>query len=211
MLKLLLVVFLVSISLDCVADANSQKPHRTLEFFGEVYEPTDEKWETYYGSRNMLAASMSSAFRFFNVFDLGISVSYAKDRGKGVLPLSQLSAGDVTYEVAPVELFLLLRARFSSRQWVVPYAGGGYTRLFYRQTIDDEGYARGSVNGIHARAGVQFLLDPLDQFAANTIYENFGVINSYLVFEGKYTKAEAGNPVTQLGGLSYKAGIMVEY
>ncbi|MDH3325084.1 MAG: hypothetical protein OEM38_00030 [Gammaproteobacteria bacterium] len=188
-----------------------KSPKYTMELQAGVYEPEDKDWESYYGSKNMLEGSFSFAYRIFSVFDVGSSVSFGQDKGTGVLPLSQLSAGVVAYEILPVDFYVVLRARFTERQWVVPYAGGGYTRFFYRQSIDGEGYARGSVDGLHARAGLQILLDPLDQSSAKTIFSNYGIINSYLIFEGKITKAEAGTPAINLGGTSYRAGIMVEY
>ena len=193
------------------ADSTSKTPEFTFELQGGTYQPADENWESYYGSSSMLEMSMSFAYRVFSVLDLGTSISFGQDKGVGVLPLSQLRAGNVSYEMMPIDFYAVLRARFSHRQWIVPYAGGGYTRFFYRQSIDGEGFARGSVNALHARAGLQFLLDPLEPDAARGIYQNYGVINSYLVLEGKMIKAEAGTPVVNLGGISYRMGFLVEY
>ncbi|MDH5258231.1 MAG: MXAN_2562 family outer membrane beta-barrel protein [Gammaproteobacteria bacterium] len=214
MLRLAVLFLLLSGSLFSTllfADSVRKSPDFTFELQGGVYEPEDEKWESYYGSKRMLEMSMSFAYRFFSVVDIGTSFSFGQDKGKGVLPLSQLRSGTVSYEIFPVDIFAVLRARFSDRQWIVPYAGGGYTRFFYRQSIDGEGYARGSVDGLHAKAGLQFLLDPLEPESAKNMYSNYGVINSYLVFEGKITKAQAGTPAVKLGGTSYRVGILVEY
>ena len=193
------------------AENISKSPSFSYEMMAGIYQPDDENWTSYYGSKKMSEVALSVAYRFFSVIDLGVSIGYGKDRGKGVLPISGLKDGDVTYEIMPMDFYLLLRGRFAAGQWVVPYVGGGYTRFFYRQSIDDQGYSKGSVNGLHLRAGLQFLLDPFDEQAAREIYKNYGVVNSYIVIEGKMTKAEAGSPALNIGGTSFRLGIMVEY
>lgn len=154
----------------------------------------------------------SVAYRLLHVLDLGMSVDYGQDRGTGKLPLSGLNAGEVTYRAVPVELFAVLRLRFAEGQWLVPYGGGGYTRFAYHQSIaGQDSSTRGSVNGYHARAGVQLLLDVLDQSSAKDMLRNYGAINSYLYFELKRSRAEAGSPVVQLGGYTAKSGLMIEF
>ena len=59
------------------------------------------------------------------------------------------------------------RGVFSENQWLIPYAGGGWTRMFYREEVTDQACARGYANGYHARAGVQLVLDGLDPNAAH--------------------------------------------
>jgi len=196
---------------ETIVHSPASAPRYTLELQGGLYQPKDDDWEHHYGSKRMMEMSVSLAYRFFSVLDLGTSASYGRDHGIGVLPLSQLDSGSVIYEILPIDFYAVLRARFSHNQWIVPYAGGGYTRFFYRQSIDGEGYSRGSVNALHARAGLQFLLDPLEPLSARTIYANYGVVNSYLILEGKMTRAFAGQPQIDIGGYSYRAGIMVEY
>ena len=210
MLRILSIVLLL-FSSTLHAGNISKPPGFTYEMIAGIYQPDDENWASYYGSQKMPEAAYSLAYRVFSVIDFGMSIGYGKDKGKGRLPISGLKDGDVTYEIMPVDFYLLLRGRFAAGQWVVPYAGGGYTRFFYRQSIDNQGYSKGSVNGLHVRAGLQFLLDPLDKQAAREIYKNYGVINSYFIVEAKKTKAEAGSPALDIGGTSFRTGIMVEY
>ena len=188
-----------------------QSPSYTFELQGGLYQPTDENWESYYGSKNMMEMGVSFAYRIFSVLDIGTSASFGQDNGTGRLPISQISSGKVSYEVLPIDVYAVLRLRFSDRQWIVPFAGGGYTRFFYRQSVDEKGYARGSVDALHARAGLQILLDPLDGSSARDMFQTYGVLNSYLVLEGKMVKAQAGEPAIDLGGVSYRMGILLEY
>ena len=65
----------------------------------------------------------------------------------------------MAYGIAPVNIFILLRGVLDEDQWVVPYAGGGFTRLYYKEKIESQGTVNGSVDGYHVRGGLQFLLD----------------------------------------------------
>jgi len=190
-------------------NANNASPKWTMEFYAGAFEPEDENWSTYYGSSKMPQVGFSIAYRIFNVLDIGTNISYGRDQGKGDLPLNNLIAGDVVHEMLPVELYLLFRARFTEGQWLVPYVGGGYTRFAYRQEVKGQDTVKGSVDGNHFRAGLQFLLDPLDEKSAQEIYRGFGVINSYLYLEYKQTEAEADK--IKIGGTSYNMGLMLEF
>jgi len=199
-----------------VTQAAQDQPRWTLEMNAGLFEPEDKNWSTYYGSERMIAVGGSVAYRLLYVLDLGMSVDYAQDRGTGNLPISGLQSGRVTYRKLPVDLFAVLRLRFTEGQWLVPYAGGGYTRFAYHLTVSGQDTTRGSVNGYHARAGLQLLLDPLDKSAAKEMYSSFGAINSYLYFEVKRSRAEvnsaiSGDPKFQMGGYSFKSGLMVEF
>jgi len=206
------------IAFSSIAVAAKDKPRWTLELNAELFEPRLSRWEETYGSKRMPVVGGSIAYRLLNVLDLGMSVNYGQERGNGYLPLSGLESGKVTHHMLPVELFGLLRLRFTENQWIVPYAGGGYTRFAYYQTIAGQDSNRGSVNGYHARVGLQLLLDPLDIAAENDMKASYGAINSYLFFEVKGTDAVVetvdgnGNAAKhQLGGYSYKSGLMVEF
>jgi len=198
-------------ALSLQAASARQSPSYSFELQGGFYQPADPNWASYYGSPNMLEMNVTVAKRFMRVIDVGISTSFAQDMGKGRLPESQLLAGEVSYEIFPLDFFAVLRLGFSDKQWVVPYAGGGYTRFFYRQSVDGVGYARGSVDAMHAKAGLQLLLDVLEPRAARKMLVNYGVLNSYFLLEGKIVRAQVGEPVTNLGGISYRLGILLEY
>ncbi|MDX1810783.1 MAG: hypothetical protein R3240_02470 [Gammaproteobacteria bacterium] len=191
--------------------ALAKSPSYTFEATGGLFFPSDKNWADYYGNDRMLEASMSFSRRLFYVLDLGMSFNYGKDRGTAVLKSSGTKTGNVTYQILPVDLFAVFRARFGENQWVVPYAGIGYTRFNYRQEIEGETDTQGAVNGRIYRAGLQILLDPLERGAAHDMYANYGVINSYLLLEAKHTSATVDSTGASLGGRSYRIGFLLEY
>jgi hypothetical protein len=152
--------------------------------------------------------------------EVGIEGGYIRDKGQGLAPIhtanagSPVFAGEVKYEVFPLSAFLLVRGVFSERQWIVPYIGGGWTRMYCREKIKDQTTVRDSVDGRFGKAGLQFLLDGLDQSAANSFYLDSGVIHTYFFLEAQRSRAMidtvTGESVN-LGGTSYLAGLLFEF
>ena len=145
---------------------------------------------------------------------MGVEGGYIRDKGLGFAPVHNVSAGSVTYELFPLQAFVLIRGVFSEKQWLIPYIGGGWTRMYYREKIEFQGSVKGFADGSHGRAGLQFLLDGLDQSAANSFYLEHGVMHTYLFFEAQRTRAMidtvTGESVN-LGGTSYLAGLLFEF
>lgn len=185
-------------------------PSWTYEASGGFYYTNDEDWESRYGENRIIEVSGSVAKRIFSVIDLGISFNYGIDKGTGIGSVSGGTGDPTTHEMLLADAFLILRARFTEGQWIVPYAGGGYTRYHYRQTVEGGKRTQGAEEGEHLRGGLQFLLDNLDKASSREIRKYWGVINSYFVLEARKTIVESDNGV-DLGGTSYKAGVLLEF
>jgi hypothetical protein len=100
----------------------------------------------------------------------------------------------------------------SEDQLVVPFAGGGYNHIFFRQSLEGKETVKGDRFGYHARMGLQLLLDWLDSGAADTFDLDWGVKNSYLVFEAQYRRVDDfGSESIDLGGWSYMGGLLFEF
>jgi hypothetical protein len=41
--------------------------------------------------------------------------------------------GEVDYDLYPVNVFVLVRGVINENQWLVPYIGGGWTRMYYHE------------------------------------------------------------------------------
>jgi len=202
---ILLIVFFVP-AIVHAADPILEPPHWSLEVKGGTFAPALADWATYYGKRSMPELAGSLAYKLIRQVDIGISVGYAKDKGHAVA-----SAGNVTYEIVPVNLFILLRGVVSEDQWVVPYAGGGFTRLYYKEKIESQGTVNGSVDGYHVRGGLQFPLDSLDEKAANRMFQDYGIHHTYLIGEVEYTHAVVRSVSVNLGGTAYLFGFLFEF
>jgi hypothetical protein len=193
------------------ADPLLERPHWSLEIKGGTFTPALSDWAQYYEKKSIKMFEGSLAYKPIRQIDIGISGGYGQAKGKAFAPLHNAAAGNVTYKIAPLSFFVLLRGVVSENQWIVPYAGGGFTRLYYAEEVEGQDTIDGSVDGYHARGGLQFLLDVLDQGAANNMYMDYGIHHTYLFFEAEYTHAVVRSVSVNLGGTAYLGGLLFEF
>ena len=208
---------LLLIMIPLAAQAAEPLPERSrwsLELKGGVFIPAIDNWATYYGRRDTSEFGGSLAYKIFKQIEIGVEGTYISDKGKGSAPLHNTVAGSVTYKLAPLNVFLLARGRFRDNQWLVPYAGGGWTRMYYKEEVQYQGTVRGSTDGYHWRAGLQFVLDGGDPRAASNLYQEYGIMHSSLFFETRVIRAtidDLTGTSVDLGGTSWLAGLLFEF
>jgi len=203
--------FIMLLVMPVVVPAAEPIPHWSLEIKGGYFYPDIENWKTFYGDDKTWHYAGSLAYKVLRQVEVGVETGIIKDRGQAYAPLNGIVTGNVVYELVPVNVFVLVRGVFSEKQWLVPYAGGGWTRMYYQEKIEDQATVRGSVNGFHGRAGLQFLLDGIDPRAANNMFIDYGINHTYLFGEVQVTHATVGTPSINLGGTSYLAGFLFEF
>jgi hypothetical protein len=210
---ILVLVLLILPSVLRAAEPPAERPHWSLEVKLGDFMPDIENWKDHYG-RYTVEYGGSLAYKIFRQLEIGIGGNYIKDRGQGFAPLHNMSTGSVKYELYPAHAFVLFRGVFNEHQWLVPYVGGGWTRMFYREEVVGQNVARGTADGYHTRAGLQILLDGLDPSAANSFFLDYGVDHTYLFLEAESTHVTvddvSGNSVN-LGGTSFLGGLLFEF
>lgn len=210
----LLFLFSVINPLAAHAEKDAIVPNWSLEVKGGYFFPEIPDWSTYYGDDKTWQIAASLAYKLIRQIEIGIDVGKIEDRGSGYAPTNDMVAGRVIYQLYPVNAFALVRGVFSEDQWLVPYVGGGFTMIYYREKIEGQGYIRGSETGYHARAGLQLLLDNTDAKAADAFYRDYGIIHTYLFFEAQKTRVmvntDAGTAL-DIGGISYLGGLLFEF
>jgi hypothetical protein len=215
--KIILGVMLFSIMMSNSARAAEpalERPHWSLELKGGVFIPDIDNWATYYGRREISEYGGSLAYKITQQIEVGLEGSYIKDKGQGLAPLHGIVTGDVTYELAPLNVFVLVRAVFRDNQVLIPYAGGGWTRMYYREKVQYQGDIKGSTDGYHARAGLQLVLDSMDPRAASNMYMDYGVFRTSLFFEARHIRAmitDLNGTSVNLGGTSWLGGLLFEF
>lgn len=193
------------------ADTVLDRAHWSLEIKGGTFAPALDNWALYYGKRSMPAYEGSLAYKLLRQVEVGVGVGSARDKGQALAPLHETMSGQVTYELYPLNVFVLLRGIISEDQWIVPYIGGGWTRMYYREKVQEQETVRGSADGYHFRGGLQFALDGLDQSAANSMYMDYGVYHTYFFVEAERTKANVKAASVDLGGDAYLMGLLFEF
>ena len=202
------------------AGPDQERPHWSLEVKGGLFEPDIPNWKEFYGKSTTSELAGAFAYKITRRVELGIEGGYAWASGQGLAPLhsqiagSPVFAGHVDYKLYPLSAFILARGVFNEKQVVVPYIGGGWTRMYYEEKTDFQGTIKGHADGYHGRAGLQFLLDGIDESATNSFYEDYGVFHTYFFMEAEYSRVMAetvndGN--VNLGGTSWLAGLLFEF
>jgi hypothetical protein len=197
-----------------------RRPHWSLELKGGYFYPDIENWKATYGSDRTTHLAGSLAYKILRQLEVGIEGGYISDKGQGLAPIHTQQAGvpvlggSVKYDLAPLQAFVLLRGVFSENQVIVPYVGGGWTRMYYREKVENQPTARGSTDGYHGRAGIQILLDNIDPEASGKFYLDYGVDHTYFFIEAQSIHANVNdvNGVSvNLGGTSYLVGLLFEF
>lgn len=191
------------------AEESVASPRWTIEFKDGQFQPTLSDWDRYYGSDSMHQFVAALGFMPLRALQIGGEVGYSYDIGQGTLPSSGALGGEVKYTLMPVHVYLLLRGAFTERQWLIPYVGGGWTYLYYKQKVVSQLETKGHADGWNARAGLQLLVNSWDPSAAVDIKNSFGVQYTYLTLEVQKFSAKVDG--TELGGESYLLGMRFEY
>lgn len=207
-LILIIVLFLLPVAA-FAADQVLEDPRWSLELKGGTFAPALDNWATYYGKKDMPSYGGALAFKPIRWIEVGVEATLMSDEGQSYAPGHGTLSGNVTYKLYPVNVFVLARGVISEGQWLVPYIGGGFTRMYYEQTIEGQDAISGYVDGYHVRGGLQLLLDAMDQRAANDMFKDYGVFHTYLFFEAERTKAKID--AIDIGGTSYMMGLLFEF
>lgn len=186
-----------------------QPPRWSLQIKGGDFEPDLDEWQTFFGEETADEIGMAFAYKLKRWLEVGVAVDYIRDKGTGRLPLNDGVGGSVTYNLFPVHAYVLLRGIFHENQRIVPYIGGGFTRAYYRQKIDNQASRRGDADGEHTRAGLQILLDWVDRDGASGLQSEAGINNTYLILEVRKFSAELED--IELGGESAMIGLLFEF
>jgi hypothetical protein len=219
LLLALALVFIPAVAL--AAETSGDRPHWSLELKGGVFFPDLSNWADFYGKSYTTEFGGALAYKVSRQIEVGVEGTYLSADGNGQAPLhaqlaggNRVVAGQVSYELFPLNVFVLARGVFREDQPLVPYLGGGWTRMFYREEVKGVGKVQGSTNGFHARGGIQFLLDRIDADAARSLDRDYHVRHSYFFTEAKYTRATADtvpSGTANLGGISYLGGLLFEF
>jgi hypothetical protein len=218
-----IIFILLCFILPAIASAESiddDRPHWSVEVKGGIFYPAIDGWAAFYGERSTGQFEASLAYKVLRQVEAGVAAGRIRDGGQGNAPLHSEATGTATYgghinyQLFPVNAFVVLRGVFTENQWIVPYVGGGWTRMYYKEEVNLQPTVRGYTDGYHARGGLQFLLDALDEHAAANMLMDYGVYHTYFFVEAQRTRAmieTVSGESINLGGTSWLGGLLFEF
>lgn len=205
--KIFIFVLSLGFLLSNTALSDESQPRWNFDLNVAKVEPKLDDWNTYY-DREPIRIGLGLGYKITRQIEVSTTVAFITKEGKGDLPLNNSIGGEVTLDLIPLDISLIYRLILKEEQQFIPYIGGGWSRIYYRQTPQDGDEIKGAHDGHHFKFGLQYLLDPLDKKAANQARQKMGVDNTYLFVEALSVEAEENG--IDLGGNSIAVGIMIE-
>jgi len=188
-----------------------EHPRWALELKGGIFEPSVKDWSTYYGKKDMPVYAISLAYSLLPQIEIGAGIGLMTAKGSGREFYHGNPSGEVDYDLLPLELFGSLRGVITDDQWLIPYIGFGWTRMYYYQKVHGGQEVRGFADGYLARLGLEISLNKLDPSAATGMYRDYGVFRTALFVEAEYTHAVVGSESIDIGGTAYMGGLRFEF
>ncbi len=177
-----------------------------------AYQPSAAGYDIQYGDPRAFRGDLELGYKLTRQIEVGLSVGYFMDNGFALSTSGRVSGIKQQLILIPTQLSLVYQFAFEDSQLLVPYLGGGYTHVTYRRSVEGRDTVMGGKEGYHARVGLKLLLDRLEPSAADKLYENSGIINTYFLLEGQYARVNGfGGSSVNLGGWSYFAGFQFEF
>ncbi len=203
-LKKALIIITLSflpIAFSSPAWADESPQSYSIELRGASYnaQDIDPSYELIYGSDKGFLFEVELGWQFLDqigILGVDAGIGYFKQTGHGlVVPETAIdpenwekSKEEYTFRVVPTEVSMVYRLAFFKNQLFVPFAKVGVDYYYFRESRKDgEEVLDGGKWGHHYGGGGQLLLDLFDRKHANKLDIDYGINNTYLIFE--YRKA----------------------
>lgn len=195
-------------------DTKSIKPHASFGFFGGAHVMRDKDWEKIYGNEPVLFFGFTIGYKIVADLEIWGEVGYSVDEGKGITPEGEGTSERFRIHVVPGSLGLLYRLKFTENQLVVPFLGGAaHYYYFYEGRLESSENTDGGKWGYSWFGGLQLLLDNADPRAASSMKTEFGIDNTYLFYEFRYTTVDdwGEEEGLDLSSMMHMAGLLFEF
>jgi len=212
----LIIVFVLVLSLIFFSSQSSiakSKRFITFEARSGYFDAKSSEWNKIYNDVWGLPAGIRIGWRFYKQLELNAGLSYFSATGHGITKSGLRSEEKFKMELIPADISLLYRFSYSLDQFFVPYIGIGLDSVYFSEKNKSEGKSTdGFKTGHHEVIGLALLLDKLDRENARNLKREWGVENSFLVFEARYSGINSfGEKGLDLSGITYYIGLLFEF
>ena len=190
------------------------KPHASFSFFAGAHVMQDENWEKVYGNTPVFYFGLSLGLKLVADLELWGEAGYSVDEGKGVTESGASTAEKYRIHLVPVSAGLLYRLKFFEDQLIVPFLGGAvHYYYFYEGRLESSEKVDGGKWGYSGLGGLQLLLDKADRRASNALKMDYGIDNTYLFYEFRYTVVDdwGEEQGLDLSSMIHMAGLLFEF
>ncbi|MDD5223559.1 MAG: MXAN_2562 family outer membrane beta-barrel protein [bacterium] len=175
-------------------------------------------WRDVYGGGNSLSFGAEwerEILQKYGILAIGGEAGWIQASGKslqGTHP-PRASAETTEFQIAPVGLNLTYRLAYFKNQFLVPYGRAGLDLYAFRERKEGNTTISGYRTGYHFAFGGAFLLDWLSPESGVNLDLDWGINNTYLIFEYRYSHVNDFNKKQDFdfSTETWFGGIMFEY
>ncbi len=175
-------------------------------------------WQDVYGGGNSLFSGAEwerEIIQKYGILAFGGGAGWIQASGKSLKSLNPpTSSGESTsFQIAPVGLNLTYRLAYFKNQFLVPFGRAGLDCYLFRERKEGSTTISGYRTGYHDAFGGAFLLDWLSPESAVNMDLDWGINNTYLIFEYRYSYINNFNQQHDFNfsTKTWFGGIMFEY
>ncbi|HPM75657.1 MAG TPA: MXAN_2562 family outer membrane beta-barrel protein [bacterium] len=183
--------------------------HAGLMFFNE------EAFADIYGDRGMVFYNMNAGLKLIADLELVGHIGYGFSEGRGISPQEKTKTDEwYKLHMAPGGLGLAYRFKFWLDQPIVPYIGGaGIISYWMEERMESSWKRRGYNYGAIGYGGLMILLDNLERRASGALESAWGINNTYIFYEYRYTSLNNfdADEIVDLGSQFHSLGLMFEF
>jgi len=176
---------------------------------------SDEDFQDVYGNRGMAFYNMHAGVRLIHELELTGTIGYGFVEGRGVTPGSREKTDEwYKLHIAPGGPGLTYRFNFVLDQPVVPYIGGSALISYWMEERMEGSWKRRSyAYGGCGNAGLLILLDKLEKRASGALESEWGINNTYLFYDYRYTKLDNfdSDEYADLSSHFHSLGLLMEF
>lgn len=187
----------------------------TWSFNAGIMFFTEDDYQDIYGDRGMVFYNMNTSLKLIHELELIGSMGYGFAEGRGISPTTREKTNEwYKLHIAPAGLGLVYRFNFVLDQPLVPYVGGSGILSYWFEEKRDSGWKRRGYNwGAYGNAGLMLLLDNLERRASGSLESAWGINNTYLFYEYRYTSLDdfGQDEVVNLSSHFHSLGLAFEF
>jgi len=176
-------------------------------------------WQDVYGGGHSLFSGAEwekEILQKYGVLAIGGGAGWIQASGKslkGKNPGAQASEESTEFQIAPISLNLTYRLVYFENQFLVPFGRAGLDCYLFRERKEGDTTISGYRTGYHFAFGGALLIDWLSPVSAVNLDMDWGINNTYLIFEYRYSYVDNFNQKQDFdfSTETWFGGILFEY
>ena len=149
-------------------------------------------WRDVYGGGNSLFSGAEwekEIIQKYGILAIGGGAGFIQASGKSLTSVNppQSSGESTEFQIAPVSLNLTYRLAYFKNQFLVPFGRAGLDLYLFRERKEGDTIISGYRTGYHYAFGGALLLDWLSPESGVNLDLEWGINNTYLIFEYRYS------------------------